>query len=159
MFNTAWIRSSDISGNTEVGHGSIMRGEYSWHGTISKTSLSNHVRCYTNIFKALKSKVMELCHIAQQLWKTTDDGKAWTLWDVISLVVKDSSVWVHDGQDAQGSSTSATYSHGILSSRRWGQEAVFNLVECERHIGQSGWRSVEKLMLGAYNLAFIRALL
>jgi hypothetical protein len=46
-----------------------------------------------------------------------------------------------------------------LSSRRWGQEAVFNLVEGERHIGQSRWRSVQKLMLGAYNLAFIRALI
>lgn len=95
---------------------------------------------------------MELCHIAQQVWKTADDRKARTLWNVFSLVVKESSVWVHDGQDAQESCTSAAYSHGILGSRRRGQEAVFKLVESERHTGQSRKKSVQKLIRGAYNL-------
>jgi hypothetical protein len=36
MFDATWIRSSDISGNAEVGHGSIITGEYSWHGSKPK---------------------------------------------------------------------------------------------------------------------------
>lgn len=46
MFNTTWIRSSNISGNTEVGHGSIVTGEIYDMAPYQKQAVKSHTLLY-----------------------------------------------------------------------------------------------------------------